>query len=118
MTNAVTLSAEALNLSGAHLVETGWLAGRLDDPAIRVIDMRGRVETSTQTDGCQVARYSGARDDYLAGHIPGALYLDWTSDIVDRQDPVAAQVAGPEQIARVFGAAGIDDRTLVIAYDE
>ncbi|HLV81453.1 MAG TPA: sulfurtransferase, partial [Chthonomonadaceae bacterium] len=50
-------------------------------------------------------------------HIPGAVYLDWTRDIVDENDPVPAQVAPPEKMACVLGQAGIGDGDLVIAYD-
>ncbi|HXG24768.1 MAG TPA: sulfurtransferase, partial [Chthonomonadales bacterium] len=100
-----------------HLVETEWLAAHLDDPAIRVVDMRGYVRTETAPDGFQTAKYTGARDEYEQAHIPGAVYLDWTTDIVDPDDPVPAQVAPPERIARVLGAAGIGDDTLVVAYD-
>jgi thiosulfate/3-mercaptopyruvate sulfurtransferase len=38
------------------LVDTAWLAAHLDDPAIRVVDMRPR--------------------GYDDGHIPGAVWLD------------------------------------------
>lgn len=100
-----------------HLVETEWLAVHLGDPAIRVVDMRGYVRTETAPDGFQTAEYTGARDEYELAHIPGAVYLDWTTDIVDPDDPVPAQVAPPERMARVLGAAGIGDDTLVIAYD-
>lgn len=106
------------NLRDAHLVETGWLAGRLDDPEIRIVDMRGRVKTTTADDGCQAAEYLGAREEYLKGHVPGAVYLDWTSDLVDEADPVPAQAAPPGKLARVLGAAGIGDETLVVAYDD
>jgi len=100
-----------------HLVEPHWLEDRLGDNGIRIVDMRGYVVTQTQPDGFQTAQYNGARDEYLASHIPGAVYLDWTSDIVDTNDPVPAQVAGPEKAAEVFGGAGIGEDAVVIAYD-
>jgi thiosulfate/3-mercaptopyruvate sulfurtransferase len=100
-----------------HLAETDWLAANIDRPDIRIVDMRGYVRTCTEPDGYQTAEYLGARQEYLEGHIPGAVFLDWTRDIVDLEDPVPAQVAPPEKIARVFGEAGIGDDTLVVAYD-
>jgi thiosulfate/3-mercaptopyruvate sulfurtransferase len=45
------------------------------------------------------------------------VYLDWTADIIDPDDPIPAQVAPPERIAAVLGAAGIGDGTTVVAYD-
>jgi thiosulfate/3-mercaptopyruvate sulfurtransferase len=102
---------------GEHLVDGGWLESNLGDSSIRVVDMRGYVRATTLPDGTQTAEYLGARDEYEKQHIPGAVYLDWTRDIVDLDDPVPAQVAGPAKIAEVFGAAGIGDDTFVIAYD-
>ncbi len=100
-----------------HLVETDWLAEHLNDPQVRVVDMRGYVKLTNFEDGYQESEYIGARDDYEQGHIPGAIYLDWTTDIVDTADPVQAQVAGAERLAQVLGAAGIGDEHIVVAYD-
>ena len=102
-----------------HLVETGWLADHLEagDLPLRIVDMRGYVHTETTPEGAQKARYVGAEEEYAQAHIPGAVYLDWTRDIVDENDPVPAQVAPPEKIARVLGQAGIGNEHLVIAYD-
>ena len=98
------------------LVETTWLAAHVNDPQLRIVDMRGYVRT-TERDGIQYARYVGARDEYEQAHIPGAVYIDWTRDIVDLQDPVEAQVAPPEPFAEVMGQLGIGDQHLVVAYD-
>lgn len=106
------------DLRESHLVDTDWLQMHLDAPAVRVVDMRGSVRTETGPSGCQTAAYLGARDAYDAGHIPGAVYLDWTSDLVDERDLVPAQVAPPDKIARVLAERGIGDDTVVIAYDD
>ncbi|HLH61116.1 MAG TPA: sulfurtransferase [Ktedonobacteraceae bacterium] len=98
------------------LVETTWLAEHLNDPHLRVVDMRGYVRT-VERNGVQDALYVGARDEYEQGHIPGALYIDWTSDIVDPDDAVEAQVAPAERFAEVMGRLGIGDQHLVVAYD-
>lgn len=95
-----------------------WLAAHLDDPRVRVVDMRGVVETVPAAEGELKATYRGLRDRYAAGHIPGAVFLDWTADIVDPNDPVPTQVAPPAQIARILGEAGIGDETTVVAYDD
>jgi thiosulfate/3-mercaptopyruvate sulfurtransferase len=100
------------------LAESEWLQAHLEDPAVRVVDMRGVVETTTDEQGRQRSTYRGLRDEYLAGHIPGAVFLDWTADIVDGDDPVPVQVAPPARMADVLGAAGIGDDTLVVAYDD
>ena len=98
------------------LVETSWLAAHLDDPSLRVVDMRGYVRT-TARDGVQHAEYVGAREEYEQAHIPGAVYIDWTRDIVDLTDPVEAQVAPPQRFAEAMQRLGIGDEHLVVAYD-
>lgn len=105
-------------LRDAHLVTTAWLESRLDDPGIRIVDMRGEVRTHTEADGFQSADYLGRRADYEAAHLPGAVYLDWTQDLIDETDPVPAQAAPPEKLAGILGAAGIGNDTLVVAYDD
>ena len=98
------------------LVETNWLAEHLDAANLRIVDMRGYVRT-VEREGVQEAQYVGARDEYEHAHIPSALYVDWTKDIVDPDDLVEAQVASPERFAQVMGHLGIGDQHLVVAYD-
>ncbi|MFV9506883.1 MAG: sulfurtransferase [Oscillochloridaceae bacterium umkhey_bin13] len=103
-----------LELPTGPLVSTDWLAEHLHHPQVRVVDMRGTVLPPT----APKPHYFGRRDDYLTSHIPGAVYLDWTTDLVDLDDPVLVQVAPPAKIAQVLGDLGIGDDTLVIAYDD
>lgn len=98
------------------LVETSWLAEHLNDPHIRIVDMRGYVRT-VEHDGVQDALYVGARDEYERGHIPGAVYIDWSSDIIDPNDSVEAQIAPPDRFAHLMEQLGIGDQHLVVAYD-
>ena len=87
------------------VVSTEWLAKHLNDPDVRVVDMRGSVVTSQVAPGVEQADYRGARDEYLAGHIPGAVYVDWTADIIDPDDPVRPGRASGS-IRRGDGGAG------------
>ncbi len=101
----------------AWLADPEWLAAHLENPDIRIVDMRGVVRSTT--DGrMQHATYLGLPDAYAAAHIPGAVYLDWTKDIVDLDDPVPAQVAPPARLATILGGVGIGDATTVVAYDD
>jgi thiosulfate/3-mercaptopyruvate sulfurtransferase len=50
--------------------------------------------------------------------VPGAVFVDWTRDIVDLSDPVPVQVAGPARFAAAMSALGIGPDTLVVAYDD
>lgn len=99
------------------LVSTDWLAEHLSDPGVRVVDIRGFVTTRPVAPGIEHATYRGAREEYLAAHIPGAAYLDWTTDITDPDDPVPVQIAPPPRFAEAMAARGIGDQTTVIAVD-
>ena len=101
-------------LPAGPLVSTEWLAAHIEDPQVRVVDMRGKVLPPTEPKPHYFARH----EDYAAGHIPGAVYIDWTRDIVDLDDSVTVQVAPPAQIAALFGGLGIGDDTLVVIYDD
>ncbi len=102
-----------------HLIETAELAAALEShaPALRIVDMRGYVRTQTAEDGVQTAIYTGAEAEYAAAHIPGAVYLDWTRDIVDLEDPIPAQIAGARKMQQVLEAAGIGDGQQIVVYD-
>jgi len=67
--------------------------------------------------GAEEADYRGARDEYLAGHVPGAVYIDWTRDIIDPDDPVPVQIAPPARFAEAMAVRGIGDATHVVAVD-
>lgn len=103
-----------LELPAGPLVSTEWLAANLGHPQLRIVDVRGKVLPPTEPK----PHYFGRPEDYAAGHLPGALYIDWTQDIVDLDDPVLVQVAPPDKIARVLGERGIGDDTVVVAYDD
>ena len=95
------------------LVSTEWLAAHLHDPGVRVVDIRGQVRPPGSH-----PRYVPKREDYDAGHVPGAVFVDWTRDIVDPLDPVPAQIAQPDAFAAKMGELGVDDDTLVVVYDD
>ena len=99
------------------LVTTVWLAGHLEDPAVRIVDIRGYVNKTDLGGGRQRAEYVGARDEYDEAHVPGAVYVDWTRDITDPDAAVSVQVAPPERFAQAMGSMGIGDETHVVVYD-
>ncbi len=107
-------------LSKQHLIETEELAERIadGDNSLRVVDMRGFVRTRTDETGkVQSADYLGAKTDYAVSHIPGALYFDWTKDLIDPEAEVPVQAASGEQFAALLEGAGIGNEHTVIAYD-
>jgi thiosulfate/3-mercaptopyruvate sulfurtransferase len=99
------------------LITTDWLAAHLEDEDLSVVDIRGYVKKTDLGGGRQKAEYLAAREEYDEAHIPGAVYVDWTRDITDPDDPVPAQIAPPERFAELMGSLGIGDDTHVIVYD-
>jgi len=99
------------------LVTTDWLAAHLEDEDLRVVDIRGYVDKTDLGGGRQKAEYLAAHEEYDAAHIPGAVYVDWTTDITDPDDPVSVQIAPPERFAGAMGSLGIGDDTSVVIYD-
>jgi thiosulfate/3-mercaptopyruvate sulfurtransferase len=95
----------------SEFIEPDWLLHRLDNPHIRIVDTRSMPH------GAKVAMPSG-REQYEAGHLPGAIHLDYAEDLHDLATPYAARIAPPERFAAVMGAAGIGDDTYVVAYDD
>src|SRR5215831_21087207 len=49
------------------LVTTQWLAGRLGDPQVRIVDIRSAVD-------------GGARAAYEQAHVAGAVHTDYAKD--------------------------------------
>lgn len=95
----------------APFVEVAWLARHLDDPRVRIVDTRSKPH------GAAVVAPEG-RELYAAGHLPGAIHLDYAEHLHDLETPYAARVAPPKRFADVMSENGIGDGTLVIAYDE
>jgi thiosulfate/3-mercaptopyruvate sulfurtransferase len=89
--------------TGDLLVTPAWLADHLDDPAVVVVDLQWYHEGS-------------GRARYDAGHIPGAVHVDWSVDLVEPGAPVAFTLASPERFARVMEALGIGDESVVVGY--
>jgi len=101
-----------MKLDSSPLVTTEWLANHLDDPGLRIVDVRWR------------SRYENGRgislDDpegYQAGHIPGAVFAGMISDLSDPDHHVPDMLAPPEQFAAAMGRLGVGNDTLVVAYD-
>ena len=99
------------------LARTDWLQDHLEDPDLRVVDIRGYVKKTDLGNGRQSAEYLPAREEYDEAHVPGAAFVDWTSDITDPDDPVPAQIASPDRFADLMASLGIGDETHVVVYD-
>src|SRR5215216_5298745 len=108
-----------MSLLPGTLVSTDWLEDHLLEPTVRVVDIRGYVQTvdAGTGDGQQLSSYIGARDEYYEAHIPSAVFVDWTADITDPDDPVSVQIASPERFKTGMESIGIGDDTDVVVVD-
>ena len=108
---------EGASVLPGTLVDGEWLEAHLLEPGLRVVDIRGYVRTEDLGNGVQRAEYVGAPKEFAAGHIPGAVFVDWTTDITDPDNPVKAQVAPPGRFAGAMAERGIGNETDVVVVD-
>lgn len=92
------------------LVTGEWLQQNLGHPRLRILDVRGRHPSS--------ALPHAKREEYVAGHIPGAVFVDWEHDFIDLENPVPVQVAAAEAFEARAGDLGIGDGDVVVTYDD
>jgi thiosulfate/3-mercaptopyruvate sulfurtransferase len=80
---------------GTPLVSTDWLAGHLGDTAIAVIEVDEDVEA------------------YTAGHIPGAVSLDWQRELhaAPRRDFLSG-----DDLAALLGNKGVSSEHTIVLY--
>ncbi len=74
-----------------------WLRERLDDPALRLLDL-------------------SALPDYRDGHLPGARHF-WWQDLIEIHNPVYGMLLGPDGRQEVMRTAGIGPDATVVCYD-
>ena len=92
------------------LVATDWLAAHLNDPAIRIVDVRWYLFDKTKT----------GQSEYLRGHIPNAVYMDMDTDLSSRPGtgPGRHPLPTPGAFAQSATNAGIGPAIHVVAYDD
>lgn len=88
-------------------VTTDWLAAHLSDPDLVVLDGSWHMPNSSRN----------AQAEYLAGHIPGAVFFD-IDGIADNTTDLPHMLPAPNDFARMVGALGISDTMTTVIYDE
>jgi thiosulfate/3-mercaptopyruvate sulfurtransferase len=88
------------------LVSTEWLAEHIRDPNIRILDSSFKQPGVTPT----------AREDYDAGHIPGAVFFD-IDDVAEPGTSLPHMIPSAERFAEKMAERGIGDADKVIVYD-
>ena len=79
------------------LVSTDWLAEHLNDPGIRIVE---------------------SNEDpllYPSGHIPGAVQVDWVTDL---NDPVRRDYLSRAEFEALASRLGITPETTVVFYGD
>ncbi|RIK44151.1 MAG: sulfurtransferase [Chloroflexi bacterium] len=79
------------------LVSTDWVAEHLNDPNIRLVESNEDVLL------------------YSTGHIPGAVHIDWQTDL---NDPVMRDYISAEKFAALMSRHGITPDTTVVFYGD
>ena len=86
------------------LVTTDWLAAHLNDANVKVVDATFKLPGVLPL----------PKDDYLAAHIPGAVFFD-VDAVSDHENPLPHMFPSAEQFGRDVGALGVgNDDTVVI----
>lgn len=88
------------------LVTTDWLAGRLNDPNIAIVDASWHMPATGRNPSAE----------FRERHIPGARYFD-IDKIADTNVPLPHMAPDADHFARSVGALGIGSGQHVICYD-
>jgi len=79
------------------LVSTQWVADRLNDSDVRIVESDEDVLL------------------YEIGHVPGAVKVDWVADL---NDPVLRDYLGVRQFQRLLRSKGINQDTTIVFYGD
>ena len=88
-------------------VTTGWLAEHLRDPDLILLDGSWYLPTANRD----------PRAEYVAGHIPGAVFFDIDA-IADLTTDLPHMLPAPADFAAMVGALGVGDGMTIVVYDE
>lgn len=88
-------------------VSTAWLAENLNDPKVVVVDGSWHMPNAARN----------AQAEYLAGHIPGAVFFD-IDGIADTDTDLPHMLPAPNDFARSVSALGISEDMTIVVYDE
>ena len=88
------------------LKSTEWLTRQLGKKDVAIVD--GSYYLPTQK--------RDARTEYLAGHIPGAVFFDINA-VADHSTDLPHMLPGPDQFGEAAGALGIAESDTIVIYD-
>ena len=79
------------------LVSTDWVAAHLDDPAVRIMESDEDLLL------------------YDVGHIPGAVKIDWVTEL---NDPLVRDYIGRDRLEALLREKGVNDDTTIVLYGD
>jgi thiosulfate/3-mercaptopyruvate sulfurtransferase len=88
------------------VVSAEWLAEHLKDANVKLLDATFKLPGVLPL----------PKDDYLAAHIPGAVYFD-VDAVSDHSNPLPHMYPSAEQFGRDVGALGVSNNDTVVIYD-
>jgi len=91
------------------LITPSWLAGRLHDPGVIILDATlPPVGVTPPVD---------TRARYVATHLPGAIFFD-IEQLSDRSSPLPHMLPTPDVFSRSLSALGIGNHMAIIIYEQ
>lgn len=95
------------------LVDPEWLAARLQDPSVRVVDCT--VGMVPQPVGA--SKVTSGREAWREGHIPGAAYLHMTEDLsAPRGEAMPYNLPPTEHMTALLQGLGVNRDTTLVLY--
>ena len=88
------------------LVTTEWLADHIDDPGVRIADVRSA--------GSSLLNLAA----FQAGHIAGAVFFDMEEDLAAHPGPGRHPLPDAKVFAELLGSRGIGNEHQVVVYDD
>jgi len=88
------------------LVSTEWLAAHLNQGDVRIVDSSWHMPATGRS----------GRDEYLAAHIPGAVFLD-IDEVADKSNPAPHAMPPAADFGAAMSALGIGREDRIVVYD-
>jgi thiosulfate/3-mercaptopyruvate sulfurtransferase len=88
------------------LVSTEWLAAHINESRVKVLDATFKLPGVLPL----------PKDDYLASHIPGAVFFD-VDAVSDHSNPLPHMFPSAEQFGRDVGNLGVGNADTIVIYD-
>lgn len=82
------------------LVDTDWMIEHLDDPSVAILDVSANLEA------------------FDAGHLPGAIYVDWRTELTNPEDATRGQILTGDQLSELMSRLGVTNDSTVVFYDD